>query len=329
MAGFSIFTKMVMSQAPLQVTIEAFINEVGKPLRDEEVQTLFAQGLMPMDERFPTNPRYVLRLLQLYTTKIAPVDPSSDLFAEMLFNALHPPPPEPSSDFTCFLSFDDDRINGTVGVRISPFHNDVGLRVWEAGYFLAEYICSNPGILTGHTVMEMGAGCGLTGIVAAAVSKAKSMLLTDYTDPVLSNMRFNVEINKDAYLANSETTIDVDFLDWCQVAEANNESSPLLQRLASIDVILAADVIYDVTVVPQLVTTVRKFMESGPSPKSKVAYFATTYRNEKTFQVFTKELEKASIHSTLIHLSPDYHIFPAFYIASDRDQVKLHKFTIT
>lgn len=82
-----------------------------------------------------------------------------------------------------------------LSIRVYPHHNDVGVaKVWEAGAALAEYIIHNPDIIRGRKVLELGAGVGLTGLVAAAFG-AESMHLTDYTVPTLENLAYNVRSN--------------------------------------------------------------------------------------------------------------------------------------
>ena len=79
--------------------------------------------------------------------------------------------------------------------------------------------------------------------------------------------------------------------------------------LKSADLLIAADVVYARECIPDLVTTVRKFLSSG---SSKVALFATTHRNRKTFELFELELEEKGIicqyksHTTMEYVFPCY-----------------------
>ena len=76
-------------------------------------------------------------------------------------------------------------------IRTYPYHNDVGIaKVWEAGACLAEYIISYPQCIQGKNVLELGAGVGLTGLIASA--EAKSVHMTDYTEACLDNLAYNV-----------------------------------------------------------------------------------------------------------------------------------------
>mmetsp|Transcript_39607 Transcript_39607/g.69559 ORF Transcript_39607/g.69559 Transcript_39607/m.69559 type:complete len:263 (+) Transcript_39607:100-888(+) len=88
---------------------------------------------------------------------------------------------------------DDDILR----IRTYPHHNDVGVaKVWEAGACLAEYLIDNPQCVSDRNVVELGSGVGLTGLIAAGVSKAKSVHMTDYTEVCLENLAYNVDENR-------------------------------------------------------------------------------------------------------------------------------------
>ena len=70
----------------------------------------------------------------------------------------------------------------------------VGCGVWEAGVALIFYLAKNQKYVANKAVLELGAGCGQTGI-AAAVLGAKSVVLTDQKE-VISHLHLNVERNK-------------------------------------------------------------------------------------------------------------------------------------
>jgi predicted nicotinamide N-methyase len=90
---------------------------------------------------------------------------------------------------------DDDDI---IQIRTYPYHNDVGVaKVWEAGACLAEYIIYNLHCVKDKNVVELGAGVGLTGLIAAGYSGAKSIHMTDYTEVCLDNLGYNVDINEE------------------------------------------------------------------------------------------------------------------------------------
>ena len=84
------------------------------------------------------------------------------------------------------------------------------------------------------------------------------------------------------------------------------------------DVLMAADVVYDRSVIPQLIKVVRNILVSSSADKEKIAIFATTYRNADTFALFLRELQMCSdeiecnfIENDVLESMP--YIFPCYY----------------
>lgn len=81
------------------------------------------------------------------------------------------------------------------------------------------------------------------------------------------------------------------------------------------DVIIAADVVYDRSVIPQLIQVVRNILSVS---KQKIAIFATTYRNADTFALFQNEIERSNDHLVCNFIDSDVlesmpYIFPCYY----------------
>ncbi|KJE95421.1 hypothetical protein CAOG_05876 [Capsaspora owczarzaki ATCC 30864] len=71
----------------------------------------------------------------------------------------------------------------------------LGCALWDGGVVLARWIYENGAAFRGQTVLELGSGCGLPGVLAAHY--AAHVTLTDYIDPVLDNLRYNVRLNSE------------------------------------------------------------------------------------------------------------------------------------
>ena len=82
-------------------------------------------------------------------------------------------------------------------------------------------------------VLELGAGCGLCGIAAAALCGARHVLLTDVPEHTLANLRHNVALNALDERAN------VAALDWNEPAAW----PPPVQVLLGSDLIYAAEAV--------------------------------------------------------------------------------------
>ncbi|KAF8528919.1 putative methyltransferase-domain-containing protein [Hysterangium stoloniferum] len=98
---------------------------------------------------------------------------------------------------------------------------------WPAGRVLSNYLSTRKS-LQGLSVVELGSGTGLVGIVAGLMH-AESVWITDQ-EPLLELMRTNVSLNGLA------TNVQVAELDW------GTDIPPTIPR--SPDLVLAADCVY-------------------------------------------------------------------------------------
>ncbi|KAJ0058618.1 hypothetical protein NL108_017988 [Boleophthalmus pectinirostris] len=126
---------------------------------------------------------------------------------------------------------------------------DVGKQVWRGAFFLADFVLSEPGTFRGTTVLELGAGTGLTSILTASV--AKRVYCTDVGEDLLSMCRRNVALNKHV-MERSGGEVIVKQLDWLQrdlCTDPEEEFSWSEEEVADLydhtTVIIAADVVYD------------------------------------------------------------------------------------
>jgi Putative methyltransferase. len=81
----------------------------------------------------------------------------------------------------------------------------------------------------------------------------------------------------------------------------------------SADVLIAADVVYDRSVLPALASCVSKFLSES---QNRQAIFATTYRNENTFNLFEAKLKNEGIKVSYVpknHIEDMTHIFPCYF----------------
>lgn len=98
--------------------------------------------------------------------------------------------------------------------------------LWPSAIGLARYIDSNPQIIHGKTVLELGCGLGLTTLVIGDC-KPKQFLATDYEQDALDITRMNFQLN-------GKNHPPLKLLDW---------RAPDLDQ--KFDVIIAADILYE------------------------------------------------------------------------------------
>ena len=171
-----------------------------------------------------------------------------------------------------------------------------GLRTWEAALALKEYLASNPGISKGRRILELGSGAGFTGISILKLSLAEHVTLTDCHSKVLDRLRHNCSGN----LPESDK-YNVLSLDWTEFG---------LEDAREIDcsVLIAADVVFDPTLVPHLAETISTCLEAN----IERALVACTVRIEDTVSLFLQEVRKRAmkcVRQPFAFASADVHIY--------------------
>lgn len=79
----------------------------------------------------------------------------------------------------------------------------VGAKVWTVAHLVCRELAAHPEAVRGATVLEIGAGCGACGILAAKLGAAQ-VVMTDYVDAVLRNLRACVHLNSSGGAAGDD-----------------------------------------------------------------------------------------------------------------------------
>jgi hypothetical protein len=126
-----------------------------------------------------------------------------------------------------------------------------------------------------RTVIELGAGCGIPGMVvaasgsknndpsedpnAAATARAivrqppSKVYLTDFNSKTVENLRHNAQLNQD-----QTTTVDVRYMNW---------QDPTTWPDERLDFVIGSDLIYQSDMVPLLVQTVAGLLQKNESSR--------------------------------------------------------------
>lgn len=140
---------------------------------------------------------------------------------------------------------------------------------------LAEWCIQNKSKFENKSVLELGAGVGLTGITVNLECQPSRVVLTDCHDTVLAVLEKNVGINCNG--ANA-TVLK---LPWEEV------DAEKCRSLGKIDVIIAADVVYDFQLFHPLADAIKCLSSSGGAQET---YLACTERNKNTLDGFVRVL---------------------------------------
>ena len=135
----------------------------------------------------------------------------------------------------------------TIGDK--PGHVQSGQYLWPAASAAGEYLINNWDSISSSYVLELGAGCGLSGIVASKLPGVSNVVWTDYDRGSLQMISENVEANC------SEIQSFVHFLEWGRAIDNEvkiNNSYPS----DGFKLVVGSDLIYCKEVIVPLFLTV-------------------------------------------------------------------------
>lgn len=123
----------------------------------------------------------------------------------------------------------------------------LGLDIWPAAIELCNYLSNHPTLVTAAPrCLELGAGVGLPGLLAAKLSPTTHVVLTDYEPQVVAHVARNASLNN----LPSPKQLSGLCLDWTKL--------PLLppHHCHAYPLLLAADVLYIADIMPGFVDAV-------------------------------------------------------------------------
>ncbi|CAE7706802.1 unnamed protein product [Symbiodinium microadriaticum] len=234
-------------------------------------------------------------------------------------------------------------ITGRALIRTANMHNQVGMKVWSAGLFLAELLLAVPHLIAERHVVELGAGTGCTGLIAALSSPSPlSVTMTDFHGDVLENLQHNIDMNRKCN--NKMCELYCQQLDWMQCYRSEITSSEVFSSLGlahgTAPVVLAADCCYAedlcgilLHVVSLLLQSSSDRTESRSDDKPAVGLIATMVRNPDTYAHFEKclateenlchrDITEWALAATELGGGYNGHFQPMFYY-DGRDAIKL------
>eukprot|EP00978_Attheya_sp_CCMP212_P007268 scaffold16926_cov59-Attheya_sp.AAC.2 len=180
--------------------------------------------------------------------------------------------------------------------------HSTGLTLWRASHLLCNYLVSHTKeIVENKTILELGAGLGLCGILAHKLG-TRSVVLTDGDTDTLAEMRHNVLINTNQTTEKQDgskiSTITCRQLRWGRNVDTFFEQQKQVQtaineRWNGYDIIMGSDIIYVEEIIEPLFQTVVTLL--GKDGKFLLAYarrnvsidlvFACAQRHDLTWTV--------------------------------------------
>ena len=146
--------------------------------------------------------------------------------------------------------------------------------IWPAGVALSLWVWGSEGrrAIQNKDVLELGAGMGLPGCVAAALLEPASVALTDSRSGLVDNLQASIDGLPGSGKNGASAAVDVSAstLNWQHVYQEDNSVAPGTRAAVekassegSVDVVVGSDVIYYFPDVRPLSHTVAKLLRPG------------------------------------------------------------------
>jgi len=170
---------------------------------------------------------------------------------------------------------------GSTNLRVHTEENaeeSYAAYTWPCARLLAHWVLSELACLAGKTVLELGAGTALPGLVAAFCGAR--VTLTDLDDAALRAARAGVKLN-----GLSCACVPLGWGDWAALA-----------ALPSADLVLGSDVLYDSGHFDLLLATVAELLRRGKPG----ARFVTAYQHRSLHASLPSRLERFSLRCVAV-----------------------------
>nr|ACM09292.1 FAM119A [Salmo salar] len=188
-------------------------------------------------------------------------------------------------------------------VRLTQDWNKLGVAavVWDAAVVMCMYLELGQVELTGKVAIELGAGTGLVGIVAALLG-VKKVTITD-CEPALGFLAANVKEN---IPPDQLGAVEVSELTWGQGLER--------YPTGGFDIVLGADIVYLEDTFPSLLQTMEHL-----SSESSVVLLACKIRYERDTNFLSMLKQRFTVHEVHYDKERDIHIYKAVKLPARRD----------
>lgn len=134
----------------------------------------------------------------------------------------------------------------TIGDK--PGHVQSGQYLWPAAKACGEYLIDNWETVGSSIVLELGAGCGLSGIVASKMPNVMSVVWTDYD-------RGSLQLIAENTVLNCSCQCFVHFLEWGKLIDAETKDDNGYPH-DGFELVIGSDLIYCREVIEPLFRTV-------------------------------------------------------------------------
>uniref|UniRef100_A0A7N0TID5 Uncharacterized protein n=1 Tax=Kalanchoe fedtschenkoi TaxID=63787 RepID=A0A7N0TID5_KALFE len=112
-----------------------------------------------------------------------------------------------------------------------------GQIVWPGAMLMNNFISNNPHILKGSSIIELGSGVGITGLLCSRF--CSEILLTDHNEEVLKILKKNIQHHTSSWDNNGCAVLAAEKLEW---GESYDINQIMQKHPKGFDLVLGADI---------------------------------------------------------------------------------------
>ena len=132
--------------------------------------------------------------------------------------------------------------------------------MWGSSVILARFIEARAGLFAAQSVLELGAGCGVAGLWAAARASPSQVWLTDFNELTVSNLRQNVAANA---ACCAPRALDVAAVDWDDESTWPLEAGCAAGEPRTFAVVIGADLVYRRSYARKVASVLERTVQPG------------------------------------------------------------------
>ncbi|XP_020233651.1 protein N-lysine methyltransferase METTL21A isoform X2 [Cajanus cajan] len=154
---------------------------------------------------------------------------------------------------------------GSQEMQLFCLHSASRQLVWPGAMLMNDYLSKNINMLQGCTVIELGSGVGITGILCSRF--CHKVLMTDHNEEVLKILKKNIELHScPENISSTSHGLVAEKLEWGNTGQINE----ILQKHpGGFDFILGADICFQQSSIPMLFDTVKQLLQIREGRKCK------------------------------------------------------------
>ncbi|PIA60077.1 hypothetical protein AQUCO_00400749v1 [Aquilegia coerulea] len=130
-----------------------------------------------------------------------------------------------------------------------------GQLVWPGAIIMNNYLSKNTDMLQGCSIIELGSGVGITGILCRRF--CRRILLTDHNDEVLKILNKNIELHATSESPTTCSGLAAEKLEWGNDDHLSRISE---QYSGGFDLVLGADICFQQSSIAPLFDTVEQLL---------------------------------------------------------------------